>query len=322
MRYFWMVFSVIAILLSSCSGNSSEGRKWMETQGKLHVISTTAMINDLVSAVGGEYIAPYTLIERGLDPHSYQLVKGDDEKLAKADLIFYNGLGLEHGASLQYYLANSNKAISIGGEINAAHPDKVLHVGMQTDPHIWMDASLFSEAIPIIVKALSEKDPQHASDYAAAGAKKKAALDSLHSSIRELLSLIPQDRRYLVTSHDAFNYFTRAYLAQKGEDETAWSKRFQAPEGLAPDSQISSADIQQILKHVINYQIAVIFPESNVSQDSIKKIIDAAREKGFFIHISSQPLYGDSMGKKGSGADTYEKMLLSNAAVLESEWKK
>lgn len=309
------LFSLLLVVLSACGGSSSENK--VEDEKKLRVISTTAMINDLVEAVGGKHIAGAVLIEGSLDPHSYQLVKGDDEKLNRADLIFYNGLGLEHGASLHYYLEHSPKAVSLGGAIYAAYPDKILHVGAQFDPHIWMDASLFALGIPAVVEALSKIDPKHAKEYAEAGKKKEEALKALHEKVTGILHGIPEEHRYLVTSHDAFNYFARAYLAERNETYAKWSKRFQAPEGLAPDSQISSADIRQNLDHILKYRIPVIFPESNVSQDSIKKIVDAASEKGFHVTIPKERLYGDAMGKKGSEGDTYEGMLIFNAKLLE-----
>lgn len=310
------LFALILLLLTACT-SESDSAKAVGTVKKLRVISTTAMINDLVQSVGGDHIASYTLIEGSLDPHSYQLVKGDDEKLGRADLIFYNGLGLEHGASLHYYLENSPKAVSLGGFIYKTHPEKILHVSTQFDPHIWMDASLFAEGIPAIVEALSRSDPEHAEEYAANGKKRQEALQTLHERVKGILHGVPQEHRYLVTSHDAFNYFARAYLAEPEEPESVWTERFQAPEGLAPDSQISSADIQFILNHIKRYNVPVIFPESNVSQDSIKKIVDAASEQGFHVTIPRERLYGDAMGKSGSEGATYEGMILYNAKLLE-----
>lgn len=311
-----LLTALLLLMAAACGRDSSTGNQ-VEAVKKLRVISTTGMINDLVQAVGGEHIAPYILIEGSLDPHSYQLVKGDDEKLGRADLIFYNGLGLEHGASLHYYLENSSKAVSLGGSINQVHPEKILHVGTQFDPHIWMDASVFSAGIPAIVEALSKADPEHAEEYAAAGRKKQEALNTLHERVKGILHGIPQEQRYLVTSHDAFNYFAKAYLAEPNEAESVWTERFQAPEGLAPDSQISSADIQFILTHIKRYRIPVLFPESNVSQDSIKKIVDAASEQGFKVTVAKERLYGDAMGKPGTAGETYEGMLLFNAKLLE-----
>src|SRR5262245_59697529 len=112
-KNFLSLISILLIFCFACRRENSQVsiQTWMQQTGKLKVLSTIAMIDDLVKQVGGEYIDRMTLIKGELNPHSYQLVKGDDEKLAFADIIFFNGLGLEHGPSLQHYLENSKKAI-------------------------------------------------------------------------------------------------------------------------------------------------------------------------------------------------------------------
>lgn len=137
-------------------------REWMEPNGKLKVLATTGMIADLVKAVGDNEIDIMTLIHGDLDPHSYQLVKGDDEKLGFANLIFYNGLGLEHSPSIHQALVNNPRSVALGDEIARIRTNDILTFGQDIDPHIWMDLSLFKLSIPIIVQALSEKDPAHA----------------------------------------------------------------------------------------------------------------------------------------------------------------
>lgn len=312
---------LLIILLIACESSERErGRTktWMMQNNKIKVLSTTAMINDLVAQVGGSrHVDALPLIQGNLDPHSYQLVKGDDEKFKNADLIFFNGLGLEHGASLQHTLEIHPHAIALGNAIKQKYPDKILVVDRQVDPHIWMDIDLFKESVPIIVLAMSQKDPAHAEEYAENGRTVLEKLRIVDQEIKARMQKIPPEKRYLVTSHDAFNYFTRAYLAEPTEwmDEK-WRVRFQAPEGLAPDSQLSSADIQFIINHMKCFGIQVVFPESNVSQDSIRKLVDVGREKGIHVLIAEDPLYGDAMGPPGSDADTYPKMLEHNASVI------
>jgi manganese/zinc/iron transport system substrate-binding protein len=131
------------------------------------------------------------------------------------------------------------------------------------------------------------------------------------------LAQINEQKRFLVTSHDAFNYFTRAYLATDAERQTGeWQKRFAAPEGLAPDSQLSPIDIQFIIDHLMKYEIRILFPESNLSKDSIRKIISAGREKGLDLKIADVSLYGDAMGAPGSTGDNYLKMIVHDAEAL------
>lgn len=322
----WILPALIfSLVLWACSTGGPVDRDSQHNKDgpkKIKVLSTIAMIDDLVKQIGGSHITTQVLVKGELDPHSYQLVKGDDEKLAYADLIFYNGLGLEHGPSLQRYLHSADKTIALGNKLQGQHPELILYQNGQLDPHIWMDISLWAKTIPFIVAALSEKDPDHAKDYEESGKKLAAKMGAMHEQIKQELMHIPENKRYLVTSHDAFNYFTLAYLATDEERESGdWKKRFAAPEGLAPESQLSAADIRSIIDHVKKYHIEVLFPESNISKDSIKKIIHAGREQGLHLRIALTYLYGDAMGSPGSDGDTYLKMIQHNATTLSKYWE-
>lgn len=312
-------------LLAGCNNGTSHHKstqEWMQKNHQLKVLSTIAMIDDLVRTIGGEHVDPAVLIKGDLDPHSYQIVKGDDEKLAFADVIFFSGLGLEHGPSLQGYLKNHEKAIGLGDRLIGEEPPLLLYFRGQSDPHIWMDISMWARVVPYIAEVLSEKDPAHADVYQKNADQLVKEMMAMHQQIKDQLHQIPESKRYLVTSHDAFNYFTRAYLAENGEDEKSWMMRFAAPEGLAPESQISATDIQEIINHLSEFNIHVIFPESNVNRDSIKKIVQAAKQKGLDVHINDIPLYADAMGKEGSDGDTYLKMIQHNAKIIGDGLKK
>ncbi len=315
----------VALLLLASFGCNSNGpstrhqetRNWMEPNGKIKVLSTVAMINDLVKRIGQEHVDAITLIKADLDPHSYRLVKGDDDKIAAADILFYNGLGLEHGPSLKQALEVNSKAVAVGNKIIEQNPEKLLHFKGQVDPHIWMDISLWIQGIPLIVTKLSEHDPEHHEEYEKNGEELTQLLKKSHEEVKSLIQSIPSSKRYLVTSHDAFNYFARAYMATEDEiKEGTWGDRFAAPEGLSPESQLSVRDIQNIIDHLQKYKIEVLFPETSVSQDSLKKILSAGREKGMNLQIAKDPLYADSMGSRGTDGDTYPRMIKHNAEVI------
>ncbi len=316
-------YCLVGILVfNGCASDQYQKRRvhfqqWIQNNSKIKVLSTTAIIDDIVRRVGGEYVNTIVLIEGQLDPHSYQLVKGDDEKLAFAQLIFYNGLGLEHGPSLHTHLLNNPKAIALGDLIDQQQSGQIIYVHGQKDPHIWMDILLWSKTIPLIVQALSQQDPAHAEEYQMNGQTLQQEMESAHRKTIEIMHQVPPDKRYLVTSHDAFNYFARAYLSDISEVESGkWEKRFAAPEGLAPESQLSTLDIKNIIEYLKRYQIRLIFPESNVSRDSIRKIVQACQEEGFDVQIACCALYGDTLGEPGSEGDTYLKMIHYNTQTL------
>lgn len=313
MRKMIAFFLLVSVLVVGCTQNPSRDVLWFQANDKIKVLTTLAMIHDLVEQIGGERVVSIPLIRGELDPHSYELVKGDDEKFAQADLIFYNGLGLEHGLSLRQNLEHHPKAFAVADPILKHNPSAILIVDGQYDPHVWMDISLWMQTVEPILSALCEKDPEHADYYQA---RAQVVLDKMRAadeaaSLR--LQAIPSQKRFLVTSHDAFHYFTRHYLSDP--DDKDWMIRCKAPEGLAPESQMSISDVIAIVSHVKQYGITVLFPESNVSRDSLKKIILAAKEKGFPVRICERPLFGDSMGDAAS----YLHMLEHNVNVIAEE---
>lgn len=309
---------LLCLCLSGCtSKGGDELKRWMEPNGKLKVLSTIGMIDDLVKNVGGEHVDTLTLVNGELDPHSYQLVKGDDEKLGFSQVIFFCGLGLEHGPSLRKYLTESKKAVSLGDRLMLESPSLFLFYDGTVDPHIWMDISMWQQTVPAIVDTLAARDPAHASYYRERGVALQEKMLEAHNRLKEKMSAVPERKRYLVTSHDAFNYFARAYLATDSERvDGSWTERFQAPEGLAPESQLSATDIRYILEHMKKYNVNVIFPESNVSQASIRKLVSAGSEEGMHVVIAKEALYGDAMGPPGSTGDKYLKMITHNIDTL------
>jgi manganese/zinc/iron transport system substrate-binding protein len=289
----------------------------------MKVLSTTAMLGDLVAKVGGYRIQGTVLILGEIDPHSYELVKGDDEKIGEASAVFFSGLNLEHGASLRHKLALHPHAISIGDYIRKQVPDRILLEEGQVDPHIWMDISLWSFAIEPILRTLIEQDPEGEDYYRQRALDAWESLMKSHEEIRRQMQKIPKEKRYLVTSHDAFAYFTRAYLSTDEEFLTGdWKERMAAPEGFAPDGQLGAADLQKIVDYLVVHRGKIVFPESNVSPDALRKIVSACKEKGMDVRISSESLYGDSMGPPGSQAGSYPGMVEYDAIVLQKEWEK
>lgn len=323
--YIKKVSVVLALSTMLCcnSKTPSNTRTWFEENQKLKVLSTIAMIDDLVGKVGGDRIDHISLISGEIDPHSYELVKGDDEKISTADILFYNGLNLEHGASLCYKMQKHPFSIAVGDEVRLKHPELILMIGETVDPHLWMDIFAWSYTIDPIVDALVKADPEGASYYVANAEALRKEMLLIHQKIYSLLQSVPEEKRFLVTSHDAFGYFTKSYLATPEEiTEGSWRKRFAAPEGLAPDGQLSSRDIQAIMDHLLTHEIDVVFPESNVSQDSLKKIISASREKKHEVRFSKKVLYGDAMGSYDDPVSSYLEMIEKNAESLVNEWQK
>ncbi len=308
-----LLIPFIAISCYPKSDRKETVKRYFQRNGQLKVLSTTPMIEDLVKEIGGNQVDSLSLIQGDLDPHSYELVKGDGEKIENADVIFCNGLGLEHGASLRFSLKDSG-AIALGDCLFKSDPELFITVNGTIDPHFWMDIALFARVIDPIVEALSVKDRDNASLFASRGQALKCKLLSVDKTCLEKMQSLPENKRFLVTSHDAFRYFTKKYLATK--DEKHWYKRTAAPQGLAPDGQMSAFDIQKVCDFLLSQDVRVVFPETNINKDALNKIVSICREKGLYVKISDIPIYGDAMGSKGTGAETYLQMIEHNISTL------
>ncbi|MCB1108432.1 MAG: zinc ABC transporter substrate-binding protein [Chlamydiia bacterium] len=305
-------FFLLLIVAVGCTSNNAHSLKaWMKDSKKIKVLSTVAMIDDLVRGVGGEHVDCLALIHGEIDPHSYELVKGDAEKFGRADIVFANGLGLEHGPSLCRQLKEHQKCVTLGDHLYRQCREELLVIDGQLDPHVWMDVALWIRCIDPIVWALSEKDPEHKAAFQKNGAELKAQLLKVHAQIYEQMQAVPESKRFLVTSHDAFNYFARRYLSTADElGSHSWKKRVAAPEGLSPDGQLTPRDIQEISAHIERYKVSVVFPESNVNQAALMKVLDVCQKRGHKVRIIDGSLYGDAMG------ESYAQMMLHNAALI------
>lgn len=280
------------------------------------MLCTTAQVASLVKSVASDKADVVVLINGESDPHSYQLVKGDDEKFRRADVIFYSGLGLEHSPAITRLMAKKEK-LAIGDSIRQHAPDSVIMFASIPDPHIWMDISLWKLGLKDIAELLSKLRPEFRREFIERADAQEKHLETIHSQILALFHSIPDEHRYLVTTHDAFNYFTRAYLATDEERRLdIWHPRCFAPEGLAPEAQISTRDVEKTVNHILQYDIHWIFSESNISKDSIQRVVEVLKRNGHTVTIATGALYADAMGSPDSAGATYEGMMLFNAETI------
>ncbi len=323
------IFSLVTLFLcvlflTSCSSSKNQHSTLQadasssQTQDqKIHVLCTTGMIRDLVQQIGKDHITTEVLIKENLDPHTYELVKGDGEKLSEASIIFYNGLGLEHSPHLFMHLKKHPNSHALGDYIASKFPNELIYVDQQVDPHIWMNVALWKESIDLIVQVLLKEDPNNSEVYLSNAHILSNEMSQTHHTIMSMLQELPENQRYLVTCHDAFNYFTKVYLSTTEEAKSeVWRERCKSPEGLSPDSQLSLADIQEVVQHLKKHDIQMVFPEANVNLNSIKKIMEATKKMGLSVHVSPYYLYADSLSKKGEPQDTYLKMIHYNAEII------
>jgi len=272
----------------------------------IRVVTTTLMVTDLVRQVGGETVRVEGLMGPGVDPHLYKAAPSDLLKLQRADAIFYNGLMLEGKmADLFTRLARTKRHIYA---ITASVPrDQLLQPPAfegHPDPHVWFDVALWSRCVDAVVDGLSAADPSNRASYVARGVEVRNRLAGLQAWALAKAAELPVERRILVTSHDAYNYFGRAYGFQ-----------VIGLQGISTVSEAALSDMAQLVDFIRTKGVKAIFVESSVPHATIERIAEDAK-----VRIGGE-LFSDAMGTPGqieNGYDlgTYEGMVKHNLTTI------
>ncbi len=276
--------------------------------GRLRVVATTNLVADLARQIGGDAVAVDALMGPGVDPHLYRATEGDAQRLASADLVLSNGLHLE-GKMGDVLSRLGSRSVAVAEAIPASDLVAPPAFGGNPDPHVWMDVRLWTHAARRTADALATADPAHADGYRARLAETLVRMDSLDAQVRRVLAAVPEGQRVLITAHDAFGYFGRAY----GFD-------VEGLQGISTATEAGTADVAALAARVARDRIPALFVETSISPRSIEAVRAAVRARGHNVAIGGS-LYSDALGGPGSGADTYETMLLTNARTIAGALK-
>lgn len=294
------VLLIIALAGIACTGPSKT-----ET-GKLNVVTTTSMITDLTQNIGGDLITIEGLMGSGVDPHLYKASEGDVSKLVNADLIFYNGLHLEGKLVEVFEKMQSQKLKTVA---IAETLDKSTLIGSDYfqsnyDPHIWFDIDYWIQAGAYITSELQLIDPNNAHLYEKNWHIYLEKLTVLKSDITTIIETLPREKRILVTAHDAFNYFGKAF-----EFEVV------GLQGLSTATEAGVQDVQKLSEFIIEKNVNAIFVESSVPKRTIEALQAAVKSKGKNVEIGGV-LYSDALGNKGTYEGTYIGMFEYNVKTI------
>ncbi|MFO0916065.1 MAG: zinc ABC transporter substrate-binding protein [Pirellulales bacterium] len=285
------------------SGNGANGSA--SSRGPLRVVVTVGMVGDLVREVGGPHIAVTQLMGAGVDPHLYKATRDDVQAIMAADGVIYSGLMLEGKLADTLQKISSQKPVfAVTDQLphdrllsDAATPD-------HPDPHVWMDVSAWSECVLRVASILSQLDPAHAADFNQAAEAYRLRLQRLHAYGVQSISTIPASKRVLVTSHDAFRYFGRAYGLE-----------VEGIQGISTESEAGLQRINALVDLLVNRQVEAVFVESSVPRKNVDALVDGVRARGHQIHIGGE-LFSDAMGSAGTYEGTYEGMLDHNITLV------
>lgn len=266
------------------------------------IVCSTTQVADFVRQVVGDRMTVHCVLAPGQDPHLYERKPGDLKLVGLADLCFENGWHLE-GNDWMRQLAQQ-AGVPIATCTQGCDPLELEEGDAQVrDPHAWFSPLNAAIYVRNIRDAVSRLDPEHADQYEARAALYLDQLRTLHAWIQRQVNQIPPDRRVLVTSHDAFNYFCAAYGFQSATP-SGWSTGAEVGAGLSPLRRKNTVD------SIRQHGVKAIFVETSVNPTALREI---AREAGVVI---GGELYSDSMGPPGSAGETYLGMMRENVITI------
>ncbi|MDC7124736.1 MAG: zinc ABC transporter substrate-binding protein [Spirochaetales bacterium] len=302
MKKLILCLSICAVIFTGCQKKEDSKSVSYSSENKMNVVATIGMIGDVAQNIGGDRISVYSMMGAGVDPHLYKAKAGDLERLNKADLILYNGVHLEAKmADVLEKLSTTKNITAVGNSINEKD---LITVEQAHDPHIWFDVNNWILVSGVIKDALVRTDPEGKSVYESNYNAYKAKLEKLDSYVKEKAAAIPENRRVLITAHDAFNYFGRAYGFE-----------VRGLQGISTVSEAGTGDVRDLADFIAENKIGALFVESSVSPKSIKALQAAVQDRGWNIEIGGE-LFSDAMGDAGSFEGTYIGMVTHNIDTI------
>jgi manganese/zinc/iron transport system substrate-binding protein len=297
--------ALVALAPIACGGGD-RGDSVPRAEGEpLRVVATIGMITDVARRIGGDRAEVRGLMGPGVDPHLYRAGAGDLRALASADLVLYNGLVLE--AALGEVLAEMGTRTRTRAVTDVVPRERLLappEFEGAWDPHLWSDVSLWRLVAAGIADALAEADPDGEAGFRARHAELDAELEALDAWVREQVDRLPEGRRILVTAHDAFHYFGRAYGFE-----------VRGLQGLSTVTEAGAADVQQLAGFLIERGVPALFVESSIPPRTVEAVRRAVLARGGDVEIGGT-LYSDAMGSAGTPEGSYPGMVRHNVRTI------
>lgn len=297
------ILSILTLTLFSCRLDG-EGE---ERKGPLHIVATTGIIADCLREIVQENCEVTSLMGPGTDPHIYKPTPGDIEMLEEADVIIANGLHLEGKMAevLEKY-GKEKPVLFVSDGIEESNIIKSADFEDACDPHIWFDPTIWSSGLNYIAVELGKIDTTNAAVFMINMTNYKTRIEEADNYIRSQLAMVPEEKRILVTSHDAFSYFGRYYGVQ-----------VKGIQGISTLGEVGLKDIADMVDFVVENDLNAIFIETSTSEKTAQSIVDGCAQRKFQVSLSG-PLYSDALGEPDTDAGTYLGMIKENAFIISS----
>tara|TARA_B110000503_G_C7083793_1_gene386337 strand:- start:585 stop:1337 length:753 start_codon:yes stop_codon:yes gene_type:complete len=242
----------------------------------------------------------------GVDPHLYKATQGDLKSLTNADVIVYNGLHLEGKMGEIFEKLEKQKHIIVATE-GLTKTDYINNTEFQgaQDPHIWFDVALWSKAVQHIGNELIQLSIDSIADQFAKNTEAyRTQLSNLSNQVENELGSLDSNKRILITAHDAFSYFGRAYNFE-----------VKGLQGISTTSEYGLKDVSDLVNYIVDNEIKAVFVESSVSEKSLQAVVEGCLQKNHQVQIGGQ-LYSDAMGEAGTPEGTYVGMVKHNVKTI------
>ena len=303
MKY-WILIAIISVTLFSCNDNKPKDNRF-------HIVTTTSMVTDLVKNIGGDKVDVQGLMGAGVDPHLYKASEGDVSKLSNANMILYSGLHLE-GKLVEVFEKMKRQNINTVAVSDALDKKDLIGSALfesNYDPHIWFDVTNWEKITVFVTNKLSEALPEHKAEFQANADAYLLKLKTLREELDAEIATLPEDKRRLVTAHDAFNYFGKAY-------------KFDVVglQGLSTATEAGVQDVQKTAAYIIDHKIKAVFIESSVPKRTVEVLQAAVNSKNHNVVIGGT-LFSDALGNPGTPEGTYIGMFKYNVHTIVSSLK-
>ena len=268
------------------------------------VVASFTVLADMVRQVGGELVAVTTLVGPDGDAHVFEPTPTDAKAVAQADLLVVNGLGFEG------WIERLAKAAAYSGPVVVAAqgvtPRRMSEDGREVvDPHAWQDLSLGRIYVANIAEGLAKVDAPHAAQYRAKAERYSRQLADLDAWVRAEIAGVPAAKRQVITTHDAFGYFGRAY-----------GVTFLAPEGISTEAEITARSLATLVRQIGQTGIKAVFLENMADSRLIQQL---AKEADAAI---GGTLYVDALSAETGPAPDYTAMFRHNVPELVAAMKR
>jgi|TARA_B110000114_G_scaffold152492_1_gene164249 manganese/zinc/iron transport system substrate-binding protein len=291
------VFLISVLLFAGCTEPKDDG--------KITIACTTGIVADCIRNIVSDEVKVIALMGAGVDPHLYKASQGDIAKLSTADIIVYNGLHLE--GKMAKMLENYSKqkpVFALGNYIPKEQLKRVDNTSDLVDPHIWFNPQVWMTGLQGVAEELSSQNPVLKDCQERFNAYNLKVEKLTHSLQSQLDSTLPVERRILITSHDAFEYFGDAFTFE-----------VRGLQGISTAAEYGARDVKNMIDFIVQNQVKSVFVETSVSNKNLEAVIEGAGALNYELTIGGT-LYSDALGTAGTSQGTYTGMLEANINTI------